>query len=160
MIGSAWVTRSLGSIFAAAALLLLGAGCSSGGPSLVDTEPVVGGGATLTVVVWSAQLQDAVRAVGTVIASSDGKERVLDTSADPANGQTFSELPPGRYEVRIKFRKQGTSIEHVHGVGALYLEPGAHERLTVVVSDRRADDDKLGRAPPGRADGLAVVREE
>lgn len=159
MIGSARVTRSLGWIVAAAALLL-GAGCSASGPSLVDTDPAVGGGATLTVVVWSAQLQDCVRAVGTVTAFSDGTERVLDTSADPANGQTFTELPPGRYEVRIKFRKQGTSIEHVDGVGAIYLEPGATERLTVVVSDRRAPDDKLGRAPPGRADGLAAVRGE
>ncbi len=132
-------------------------GCGASGPPLEDAPSADSGRASLTVVVWSEQLQDSVRAVGSLVSLSDGAERVVDTSADPEAGHTFRDLPPGRYRVAMKFRKHGTSIEYVAGEHLVYLEPGAAERVTVVVTDRK--EEKLGRAGGKDDPNLAAARD-
>lgn len=120
------------------AVMLLG--CGGGPEPATEAEPVAVT-ATLTVVVWSSELQQPVPAFGRLTSAADrGDGLLIDTSQDPSAGQVFPGLKPGRYRVEISNRRVGNRVTAVEGEGVVFLEPGSDERETVVVTDR----DDLG----------------
>jgi hypothetical protein len=134
-------------------LLLLGllaglGGCASG-PEESPTPAT--DFATLTVIVWSAQTNGPVAAIGTVTAKADGAVRDLDTRADVGSGCRLTGLSPGSFQVKIARRfDKDSKPQAVDGIEEVYLEPGATKEITVVVTDRGGEVGLLG--PPGPSD--------
>lgn len=120
------------------------AGCAGSEPVLEEQNRA----ATLTVVVWSAHLQRAVGAEGTLTARADGTSRAFSTRGAPDEGQSISGLAPGAYRVQVmrRFDPSGRA-QRVDGVEEVYLEPGQHAQVTVVVTDREGE---LGRGTSPR----------
>ena len=116
-------------------------GCSGAADLDGEGPPAVVTTSDLTVLVWSDVRQMPVGATGVVIWESDGSSMELDTRANPAVGQTFNGLQPGRYRVEVTRRYEGETVKEVEGSEAVYVEPGAPREVTVVVEDR---EDELG----------------
>jgi hypothetical protein len=131
-------------------------GLALGGPiglvgcaSTEDAPPRAVETASLTVIVWSAQMQAAVPAVGTVTSKADGTSHEIDTRSDPASGCRVAGLQPGAFEVKIarRFDRAGKP-QNVDGVEQVYLEPGATKELTVVATDRGGEVGYLFPSTP------------
>ena len=108
-------------------------GCSSVDPEVSDSAGVSTG--EIQVGVWSELLKRRVPAAGTLVNLGEGASRPLDTRGTPEAVQTFTELPPGQYEVRVERRFSASGSTRVTGSARVYLEPGASETLSVVVSE-------------------------
>lgn len=130
------------------------AGC--GGPEPAPDENGRGARtATLTVVVWSGQVQRAVPATGFLTSSADGQQREVDTRPSPEAGQVFTGLAPGPYRLQVTRRYDGTRAQAVEGVEELYLEPGAALEVTIVATDKPGE---LGwRVLPTRTSSPSVA---
>jgi hypothetical protein len=123
--------------FLAILLFVSAPGCF-GGPE-APPAPVVPevGVSTLTVVVWSNELQRPVPATGHLQPLGEGEVRPLDTRRAPEQGQTFTDLAPGRYRVEVRKRYLADDqTQRVEGAQTLYLEPGVSPTITVVAVDR------------------------
>lgn len=117
--------------------LLLLIGCAGSGPVPTEGGPRSG---TVNVVVWSVHAQRAVPAEGTLTFRVDGTRREFTTRANPAEGASVGNLPPGPYRISIlrRFDPAGRA-QRVEGTEDVYLEPGARVELTIVVSDREGE---------------------
>src|SRR5262245_21511702 len=109
-------------------------GC--GGPEIDPELEPAGRTATLTVIVWSAQVRRAVPATGTITSTADGRARDIDTRTNPEGGQSITGLAPGAYRVQITRRYDGGKTQAVEGIEEIYLEPGSTRELTIVTTDK------------------------
>ncbi|MEZ6187555.1 MAG: hypothetical protein R3F62_21415 [Planctomycetota bacterium] len=116
-------------------------GCSStpdGGDGGASPSEPPGGTAQLRVIVWSTAFRRAVPATGAV--SGAGQRFDLDTRGGAQDGQAFQNLAPGLYTVDVESRYDDDEAHRVTGTENVYLEPGAHEEVTVVAVDRPGDN--------------------